>query len=663
MLLTRGDTSQLPFDTHHEPAGETPVHVPFRDRCLAPYAVFAVLAALLARTPSLGSQPATPISGENRLSEEVRRLLEADDLAIRAWMDMNETRFSQGLEKAEQAAAIDPDSPRVRRAVARGFLLTERYGRATAAFRAALELDEADSASWCGLVFAHCLSSEWVQARSAAIERARSTPNDILLADATLLSKSVPDMVQLCERISAANPSEPLAHLVLASAKFVANDRPGAFSAASRAIALDPQFALAYEMRAIVGSNTLSNEKLLDHTKAIELGADFATPYANRAIMYQRVDPRNGLEDAQAAVRLCPPSRVSPATYIAIAQVHYVQGDIGGAQAAITAASLAGDFAGYIYFGDDEGAFKRWIATQKPSGPNDAVYWYLRGVAADSDGRVTEARDCFQEAVRISPEWFSPQFCLAHVYRHLREEAAATEWFVRAARVEPRFGPACSMALLMLQKAGEADRAEQAAEILARHHPHWPVGLRMLAERDLAGGRYEQAIRRTTESLYTIWNEDALYVRSQARRELGDMQGEKNDLDLSILTGKSPRALLARGRAFLKLKQVGPAVEDLLQAKRLSPAGSLVAVEAWGLVREYVVTCDDCAGSGYHTLQRYTTCSMCGGSGSVGFGTEGQGTAALRPKNVCRRCNGTQTAWETVNEPCQTCGGNQVRIK
>lgn len=607
-----------------------------------------------------GSQSRQSVSADSAISTV--DLLRVDDLAIEAWNDATEQRFDQSLEKAERAVKLDGASHRAWYTLGRTLFAERKYEAAAQKFRRAAELDTSCSMCTTGLVTSLAFSGDSRAARQVAVRAAEVPPHTILHSSLSLLARGKDEHRARLRELAAEHPREPMVYLLIAGVEELAGDSAAALDAATKAIELDPQFGLAYATRSLLRDENTDRGAVRDDLgRALAAGATYPAVLANRGRIENQMRPGDGLEDTQRAIAMYGPDHAPSGVHVSLAAISYARGDLSTAKRALLDAAVRHGNSGFFYPTDTQESFLSWIAAARSHGERDDVHWYFLAVAAHFEQQNMEGKKFAAKVVELDSSWPLAWFVLGHFQDYLGDTKLAAESFLRAARAEPRFGFAWTRAADALRRCGDLKGADDACLQLGRHCPDWAIGLGFLAERDLENERYDAAIRKATRSLAGKWSADVLYVRSQARRALRDRDGELRDLQLSVGASPTPRALLARGRYWLEANQSEAGLKDLFAAHAQAGPDSAIGRQASALIAPYFDACSSCGGAGGRTESRYVTCGFCGGSGSIGLGSQGVGAAALQTRNQCSSCTGGRR-WENVFVECDACGGSgQVR--
>ena len=575
-----------------------------------------------------------------------------------AWLAFNEGRYEQSAKLANEAIELDARCAQAWTALGYALLSRERWESSSAAFEKAQSLLQcADRAVAVGLMFSRIGLQDWPAAKLAIAQNATDHPNSILCDAPSYPNLEPTDRVAAATKLARANPQQAVAHYVLGCALNSVSNWKGAASAFQRACELDPTFLVALECQAIALSNDgRRSDAAAIHTRCIESGATFATPWAGRADATRVVDPKGAIRDYIEAIRRCPDRLASRKWNVSLGCARFESGDTDGAMQAFTDAIIAHGGAAYLHLGrtPEEAAtmLARWI----DSSPNNPFVCYEQGViAALVQKDHAEAARHFKRAAEIRPDWAAALFCLASEEEELGKSVEAMEGFLRAAKAEPRCAVAWLRAGKALLDAGERERAKEAYAAAFRAHPNWAPMLRAQAWVALLEGEYSKCIEIETTALSIEWDADSLYRRGKARMESGDVAGGLVDMDQSIQWSPSARANLARGLYRVAHKQVDAGIDDLLHAQAAVNQDSPIHEDAWKALRPLVKVCSSCGGDGGHSESERVLCMLCAGSGSSGVGSQGVGNNALR--NQCATCGGSGRVHQNKYTSCGACGG------
>lgn len=180
-------------------------------------------------------------------------------------------------------------------------------------------------------------------------------------------------------------------------------DKEGAFADFGRAVALNPQYAEAYQGRANGRADKGDIEGAIsDYNKSIELNPNHPAPYIDRGITYFQIgNLEKALSDFDKALERDPDAAN---TYISRAIVHGLKGDIEGAIAdikrgvSLNPASTAEK--GKAYFTTPFERLNQFLTRN----PTNARAYELRGIFRVIQGKNSEAELDFRKSLELDPK-------------------------------------------------------------------------------------------------------------------------------------------------------------------------------------------------------------------------------------------------------------------
>jgi tetratricopeptide (TPR) repeat protein len=217
-------------------------------------------------------------------------------------------------------------------------------------------------------------------------------------------------------------------------------DLKGALAEYSQAIAIDPNYALAYNNRGLVRYD-LGDKRaaLADYNQAIRINRKYAEAYNNRGVVrYDLGDKQAALADYNQAIGINP--NLAPAYY----NRGLVRYDLGNKQAALAdynqALRMGLNYAPAYYnrglvryeLGDKQAALADYTEAIGIN-PNLAPAYYNRGLVRYELGDKPAAIADYNEAIRINPNAANAYYNRGLVRRDRGNKQGAREDFQKAA--------------------------------------------------------------------------------------------------------------------------------------------------------------------------------------------------------------------------------------
>ncbi len=207
------------------------------------------------------------------------------------------------------------------------------------------------------------------------------------------------------------NPDFALAYCNRGNACANSGQLANALSDYTKAIQLDADFALAYYNRgaAYAGSGRLT-DAFADYNKAIQLNPKYVEAYFNRGVAYETADqPANALSDFTKAIQLNPSFALA---YYNRGNTYANSGQLANALSDFAKAIELNPTFAFAYYNrgvayDESGQHVKAISDFSQAiqlNPQFAVAYFSRGLAHAQMGQTTEAKQDLQQAVELNPD-------------------------------------------------------------------------------------------------------------------------------------------------------------------------------------------------------------------------------------------------------------------
>jgi tetratricopeptide (TPR) repeat protein len=216
--------------------------------------------------------------------------------------------------------------------------------------------------------------------------------------------------------------------------------------------------------------------------------------------------------------------------------------------------------------------------------PHDSEVLYLSGIIETEDGNPEQARTHLEEAVKLDPENNNAHYHLGVVEVQLHLWKEAVENLQKAIELEIPLPEAHFELAKALRGLGQSARAAEEMktyqELKKAHDTSVTAEAAVaLADKDLEGGKTDEAIAKYREALQTR-PDDALdhYKLSVALRKAGDSDGERAELEQAIKL--DPKLAAAHNELGFLLARAGDApgaVDHFRLAVQSAPAWA----DAW----------------------------------------------------------------------------------
>ncbi|HEY0006334.1 MAG TPA: tetratricopeptide repeat protein [Pyrinomonadaceae bacterium] len=205
----------------------------------------------------------------------------------------------------------------------------------------------------------------------------------------------------------------------------------------------------------------------------------------------------------------------------------------------------------------------------------DPIKLFERGQDAHARGKLEEALEFYEEAIKLRPEFPEAEFQRATALQSLERFAEAEKAYRRVIELRPNWAlPYHNLGLLLLNRL----KREQEAETLLRRalqlDQNNPATLTALATIRLHAGDKKESLelaRRATrlkDAAAPAW-----VLRGMLERDAGDKVSAAASLDHAIEAAPNdPAALAERAELRAEAKDYGRAIEDLKAALRVAPA-------------------------------------------------------------------------------------------
>jgi tetratricopeptide (TPR) repeat protein len=218
------------------------------------------------------------------------------------------------------------------------------------------------------------------------------------------------------------------------------------------------------------------------------------------------------------------------------------------------------------------------------------------GSALEEAGRIQEAIEQLEQALRINPSFADAHYNLGHAFAQLGQERRAVEQYEQAVRIKPDFAEAHNNLGVVLEQAGLVPKAIAHYEKALQTDPdyadaHYNLGhaLAQLGHVQGAVEQYEQALRLKPDYVEAHNNlgialirqgrlQEAIVHFDQALRLQPDSAVAQNNLGLTLIRVGSVQEAIERYQQALRIKP------DFAQAHYYLG----VALEQAGRVREAI---------------------------------------------------------------------------
>jgi tetratricopeptide (TPR) repeat protein len=207
------------------------------------------------------------------------------------------------------------------------------------------------------------------------------------------------------------NPSFALAYYNRGNAYANSGQLPNALADYTRAIELDASCALAYYNRgAAYASSGQVRNAFSDYNKAIELNPKYVEAYFNRGAAYEKSGQlAKALADFSKAIELNPGFSLA---YYNRGSAYTKSGQLANGLADFTKAIELNPTFAFAYYNrgvayDESGQLAKAIADFAKAielNPNFAVAYFSRGLASAHLGKMAEAKKDLQQAVELNPD-------------------------------------------------------------------------------------------------------------------------------------------------------------------------------------------------------------------------------------------------------------------
>jgi tetratricopeptide (TPR) repeat protein len=197
----------------------------------------------------------------------------------------------------------------------------------------------------------------------------------------------------------------------------------------------------------------------------------------------------------------------------------------------------------------------------------------IQGYDYHQKGMLNEAKALYEQALKVQSKNFSALQLIATLYAQNNEPLKAIDFFSKAIRINPNFGPCYSNrgnALKEIGRYNEAlinyDKAISLQPSDANNYSNRGVALQELGRLEEALSSYDKAISLDPNSAEAFSN------RGVALQELGRLEEALSSYDIAIkLKDNFSRAYANRADVLQKLSRFNEALSDYDEAIRLEP--------------------------------------------------------------------------------------------
>jgi tetratricopeptide (TPR) repeat protein/serine/threonine protein kinase len=350
----------------------------------------------------------------------------------------------------------------------------------------------------------------------------------------------------------------------------------------SKAIDLVPKFALGWNNRGVAYGNLGQPGKALaDYSKAIELNPKIAVAWNNRGAAYIDLnEPDKAVADCSRAIELEP--KQAPfwsnrgGAYVELGQCDKAIGDSSKAIALDPKFALAwiNRGAAYLKLGQPEKAIGD-LSQAIRLDPKEAKAWTNRGAAYSYQGQPDKAIADFSRAIELDPKFVYAWYGRGNAYSYQGQPDKAIADFFRAIELDPKNAAAHNNLAWLLASRLDATKlrdpgravelAKKAVQLLPEEGHCWGV----LGAALYWAGDWKAAVTVLNKSKVLKKGGDAytwLFL-AMAHRKLGDHNAARRCYDQALRWLQKNRAALPKPQAE-EFRRLRNEAEEVLELKK-----------------------------------------------------------------------------------------------
>jgi tetratricopeptide (TPR) repeat protein len=222
-----------------------------------------------------------------------------------------------------------------------------------------------------------------------------------------------------------------------------------------------------------------------------------------------------------------------------------------------------------------QAAQKQWPAAQataqgiQTARPDLALGYYLSGVIAEQNDKVTEAAASYQKALKVDPNSAEPLTALVHLYVTHKQSDQALQFIQSTISSSPHNALARLINAELLVSRGSMDDAIGAYHEAIDTAPKWPMPYRSLAIAQSKAKHDDDAVRTLQQGIAKVGNDSSLIIDLSALYERQNRPEDAIALYEGVIA-QNPNAVFATNNLAMLLVKYRKDPGSLARAQKLA---------------------------------------------------------------------------------------------